>query len=97
MSELKIKPCPFCGTDLSEYPKVMTVQPVRSDEYLLAKLEHKKIIGSDAGYNVFCVQCGCLGARGMSQEEAVTKWNKRVAQCITNAKIDTCTVNIDLR
>ena len=33
MSELK--PCPFCGTDLSEFPQVMTVKPVRTDEYLL--------------------------------------------------------------
>lgn len=78
MPELKIKPCRFCGTNLEKFPKVMTVQPVRTNEYLLAKLKHKKIIGSDAGYNVFCVQCGCLGARGMSQEEAVIKWNQRV-------------------
>lgn len=74
---LKLKPCPFCGTDLSEFPQVMTVKPVRTEEYLLAKLEHKKIIGSDAGYNVFCVQCGTLGARGMTKEEAINKWNKR--------------------
>lgn len=78
MSKMDLKPCPFCGTDLSEYPEVMTVKPVRSDEYLLAKLEHKKIIGSDAGYNVFCVKCGCLGARGRSKEESIVKWNRRV-------------------
>ena len=73
----ELLPCPFCGTNLSDFPKVMTVKPVRSEEYLLAKLKAKKIIGSDAGYNVFCVQCGALGARGMSKEEAIKKWNMR--------------------
>lgn len=73
----ELKPCPFCGCDLSKFPQVMTVKPVRTEEYLIAKLENKKIIGSDAGYNVFCVQCGCLGARGMSKEEAIESWNRR--------------------
>ena len=73
----KLLPCPFCGTNLSDFPKVMTVKPVRSEEYLLEKLKGKKIIGSDAGYNVFCVYCGALGARGMSKEEAIKKWNRR--------------------
>lgn len=77
MSE-ELKPCPFCGTDLNQFPDVMTVKPVHSEEYLLAKLRAKKIIGSDAGYNVFCVQCGCLGARGMDKDEAVNKWNRRM-------------------
>lgn len=73
----KLMPCPFCGTNLAEFPQVMTVQPVRSEEYLLAKLKNKQIIGSDAGYNVFCVKCGCLGARGMTKQEAIDKWNSR--------------------
>lgn len=77
MTELKF--CPFCGTELNEFPKVMTVRPVRTDEYLLAKLEHKLIIGSDAGYNVVCPKCGATGARGMTKEEAIKKWNMRVA------------------
>lgn len=69
----ELKPCPFCGSALNEFPQFMTVKPVRSEEYLLAKLKAKQIIGSDAGYNVFCVQCGCLGARGMTKEEAIKK------------------------
>lgn len=73
-------------TVLDEFPKVMTVKPVRTDEYLLAKLEHKKIIGSDAGYNVFCVQCGCLGARGVTKEEAAIKWNSRVDSTIAEKR-----------
>lgn len=77
MAMTELKPCPFCGTDLSEFPQVMTVKPVRTDEYLLEKLKRNQIIGSDAGYNVFCVQCGCLGARGMDRKEAIEKWNRR--------------------
>ena len=77
----KLRNCPFCGTDLSKFPQVMTVKPVRSEEYLLEKLKAKKIIGSDAGFNVFCVQCGCLGARGMTKKEAIEKWNRRAEAC----------------
>lgn len=76
MSEA-LKPCPFCGTALSEFPQVMTVKPVRSEEYLIAKMKANRILGSDVGYNVFCIQCGCLGARGASKEEAISKWNSR--------------------
>lgn len=74
---MTVSSCPFCGTELSEFPEVMTVKPVRSEEYLLAKLKGEKIIGSDAGYNVFCVRCGAIGPRGMSKEEAKANWNRR--------------------
>ena len=63
--------------NLNDFPQVMTVPPVRTEEYLMAELEHKKIIGSDAGYNVFCIKCGASGARGMTREEAIKKWNER--------------------
>lgn len=86
MSKIELKPCPFCGTNLDEFPEVMTVMPVRIEEYLLAKLKHEKIIGSDAGYNVFCVKCGCLGARGMTKEEAAIKWNSRVDSTIAEKR-----------
>lgn len=78
MTEFEVKPCPFCGCNLADFPCCMTVKPVRSDEYLIEKIKSKKIIGSDAGYNVFCVRCGALGARGMSKEECVEKWNRRI-------------------
>lgn len=73
----ELKPCPFCGTDMTEYPEVMSIPPVRTDEYLLAKLEHKQIIGSDAGYAVKCCKCGSTGKKGMSREEATEYWNMR--------------------
>lgn len=73
----ELKPCPFCGTNLSEFPEVMTIPPVRSEEYLLAKLKHKKIIGSDVGYAVKCCKCGATGKRGISRDEASKNWNMR--------------------
>lgn len=77
MREFNLEPCPFCGEDLNQFPTVMTVKPVRTEEYLIAKMQAERIIGSDAGYNVFCVRCGALGARGMCKEEASQKWNRR--------------------
>lgn len=77
MSEIRLKPCPFCGRDLSKFPEVMTVLPVHSEEYLIAEMQHKKIIGSDKGYAVNCIKCGAVGARGVTKEEAVKKWNER--------------------
>lgn len=78
MSEYEIvKPCPFCGTDLSNFPIIMTVQRVHSDEYLIAKLERKHIIGSDADYAVHCIQCGAVGQRGRTRELAIRYWNRR--------------------
>lgn len=70
-------PCPFCGTELKEYPKVMVVVPVRSEEYLLAKLEHGCFLGTDNWFHVCCVRCGATGARGLDRVEALTRWNER--------------------
>lgn len=86
----ELKPCPFCGMDLStsNFPQVMTVRPVRSEEYLIAKMEHKKIIGSDAGYAVTCIQCGSTGRRGMSKTEAIKYWNQRTDKIHTEFNDD---------
>ena len=73
----KLKPCPFCGCDMTEFPEFMAIPPVHTEEYLLAKFEHKKIIGSDAGYAVECCKCGAVGRRGMSRKEAAENWNMR--------------------
>jgi len=70
-------PCPFCGTELKEYPKVMIVVPVRSEEYLMAKLNKKQFLGTDNWFHVHCIQCGATGARGLDRIEALTRWNER--------------------
>lgn len=69
--------CPFCGTELKEFPKVMIVVPVHSEEYLLAKLNKKHFLGTDNWFQVQCIQCGSTGARGLNRVEALTRWNER--------------------
>ncbi len=70
-------PCPFCGTELNQFPKVMVVVPVHSEEYLLAKLKKGCFLGTDNWFHVQCVQCGATGARGPDRVEALTRWNER--------------------
>lgn len=70
-------PCPFCGTELKEYPKVMIVVPVHSEEYLIAKLNKGDFLGTDNWFHVHCIHCGATGARGHDRIEALTLWNER--------------------
>ena len=70
-------PCPFCGAKLADMPFFMVIPPVRSERYLLAKLFKKDFLGSDNGFVVTCITCGSQGARGMTRQEAVDKWNRR--------------------
>ena len=72
-----IQHCPFCGKDLSEFPEVMLVEPYRSEEYLMAKLQKGHFLGTDNGYSVRCIVCGGQGPIGMSKQEALDKWNLR--------------------
>lgn len=72
-----LKPCPFCGTDLEDYPRVMTVHKARSEEYLKALLEHKLFQGSDAYFVVECGRCGSTGKREITAEKAIEAWNRR--------------------
>lgn len=76
-------PCPFCGTELKEYPKVMIVVPVHSEEYLLAKLNNGRFLGSDNYFHVRCIRCGATGARGLDRVEALTRWNERGHSSLT--------------
>lgn len=70
-------PCPFCGTELKDFPKVMIVVPVHSEEYLLAKLNNGHFLGTDNWFHVHCIRCGATGARGLDRIEALTRWNER--------------------
>lgn len=70
-------PCPFCGTELKDFPKVMVVEPVHSEEYLIAKLKKGDFLGTDNWFHVRCVHCGATGARGLDRIEALTRWNER--------------------
>lgn len=70
-------PCPFCGTELKEFPPIMTVVPVHSEEYLITKLNKGHFLGTDNWFHVRCVKCGASGARGLDRVEAITRWNER--------------------
>ena len=70
-------PCPFCGTELKEYPMVMIVEPVRSEEYLMAKLNKGHFLGTDNWFHVHCIRCGSTGARGLDRVAALERWNER--------------------
>lgn len=69
--------CPFCGKELKEYPMVMIVVPVHSEEYLIAKLNKGLFLGTENWFNVRCIQCGASGARGLDRAEAIIRWNER--------------------
>ena len=76
---IELKPCPFCGTELTTqyFPQVMTVRPVHSEEYFIAKLNKGHFLGSDNYYNVVCIKCGATGARGVTKKVAIEAWNRR--------------------
>lgn len=70
-------PCPFCGCELKDYPKVMTVPPVHSEKYLLAKLNNGRFLGTDNWFHVACPKCGASGSRGIDRVRAITQCNER--------------------
>ena len=80
MSEVKLKPCPFCGTDLEKYPKVMLIHKAYSKEYLTWLHEHGKFWGSDNEFVVDCPRCGAVGQRGVTREIAIEQWNTRYTE-----------------
>lgn len=57
-----LKPCPFCGTNLCDFPEVMIIE--------------KKRIRPD-NYTITCIQCGATGGNAWSKKEATEKWNRR--------------------
>lgn len=71
----KLNLCPFCGTDLNEFPEVMVVKQAVYGEYLQWKKDNKKILGTDTWTVVRCIQCGATGPRGLTKQEAKDRWN----------------------
>lgn len=75
--ENKLKPCPFCGCDLTQFPLFMVVHHATSDAYVKWLIETKQIIGSDDSFVVNCIKCGAVSPRGISKESAIEEWNRR--------------------
>lgn len=71
----EFKPCPFCKTDLNEYPKVMIIKQAVYGEYLKWKKENEKILGTDTWLVVICPHCSGTGPRGLTEKEAIDRWN----------------------
>ncbi len=67
----RLKPCPFCGRNLEEFPIFMVVPPVHTDEYLKWKLAQGHFLGSDNYFVARCIQCGAQGRRGYKREDAI--------------------------
>lgn len=83
MPELRIKPCPFCGSKVT----VDNINPKEADEemYMFECT------------NDNCAAATCFGDYSTDRATAIKNWNKRATKYTTNTKIGTCTVNIDLR
>ncbi len=73
----RLKPCPFCGTRLDDFPIFTVVPPVHTDEYLQWKLNNGHFLGTDNWFNARCIQCGATGQRGIDRYAAVKNWNMR--------------------
>ena len=76
----KLRPCPFCGTNLQEFPKVMCVHRAYNEDYCQWLHENGKFVGSDRDYQVSCTKCGSTGARGATEAIAVLNWNRRASE-----------------
>jgi len=76
MPEIKLKPCPFCGCELSEFPEVMIVHRDYTDDYIDWKHSKGDFVGSN-DYRVHCENCGARGRSATTKEKAVEAWNRR--------------------
>lgn len=74
---VRLADCPFCGCKMSDFPLLMTLKPVHSEEYLMAELEHGRFLGNDNSYTVTCIRCGATGGKDTCPEVACKKWNRR--------------------
>ncbi|MCM1315094.1 MAG: Lar family restriction alleviation protein [Prevotella sp.] len=74
---IRLLDCPFCGCKISDFSLFITLKPVHSEEYLMAKLEHGRFLGSDNGYAVNCPDCGATSGRDTSPKFACKNWNRR--------------------
>lgn len=71
-----LKPCPFCGCKLNEYPKIMVIRREYEDAFVEYKHNKGDFIGTN-DYRVYCPRCGARGKSNPNKEKAFELWNKR--------------------
>ena len=68
MAEIKLKPCPFCGAQVS-IDDIST----RYESYYMVQCENKK-----------CNAAACFGDESETQEGAARAWNRRCSETTVN-------------
>lgn len=72
MSEIKLKPCPFCGNGKIE---ILTDNEINGlDDFNSNYNEHPYFL---ACCSTYVNGCGATGGEGKSVQEAIDKWNRR--------------------
>ena len=75
MDKIKLKPCPFCGSNLigikksSAQYRVIDTYADNSESYMTMSDE----------YNVFCDKCSCKTAAYFYIDVAIESWNRRAS------------------
>lgn len=82
MTKKDIKPCPFCGEELTESDVYFGECYAETYEGIISKVRHEKAIGGAAVYFIHCPHCDAhLGGLHKgdfgSPEEAISTWNNR--------------------
>lgn len=79
MDETELKPCPFCGGQMS--PPVMCFRHPYDQPYLDWLKANKMLpaiaTGFNRGFKARCYHCGAETGAGMTRREAAKKWNRR--------------------
>lgn len=80
MSEIKLKPCPFCGNSHLVQAEIPVVR-----EFLGEKKTKIR-------YQIYCASCGCKTGRKRTEQEAEEVWNTRkpMEQIIEQLKAEGC-------
>jgi hypothetical protein len=71
MSEIELKPCPFCGGEAETYECETSNDIYDIDTLGYVDTEYYMV------YGVGCCNCGCVIAEMKTEEKAIEAWNTR--------------------
>ena len=72
MDEIKLKPCPFCGSE-----EIAIIKEETQKDVLEINDNTPQFVSIDNKYQVFCDHCSCQTAKYSYLEVAVESWNRR--------------------